>query len=94
MKNWQNTGRADAERARGGLQQQLAAVQRQLAGGETGELSALAATSGAKARPELLLAQLLGEADDLAGKFLKKADDVICAGSTCERTRDKVTGQN
>ncbi|HAK8870891.1 TPA: phage portal protein [Salmonella enterica] len=38
-----------AERARGGLQQQLAAVQRQLAGSETGRLSALAAASQAKA---------------------------------------------
>lgn len=41
-----------AERARGGLQQQLAAVQRQLAGSETGRLSALAAASQAKPRPE------------------------------------------
>ncbi|AXD05184.1 DUF2514 family protein [Salmonella enterica subsp. enterica] len=76
-----------AERARGGLQQQLA-------GSETGRLSALAAASQAKAETGILLAQLLGEADDLAGKFAKEADERYVAGSTCERTWDKVTGQN
>ncbi|ECY6147762.1 DUF2514 family protein [Salmonella enterica] len=75
-----------AERARGGLQQQLA-------GSETGRLSALAAASQAKAETGILLAQLLGEADDLAGKFAKEADERYVAGSTCERTWDKVTGQ-
>ncbi len=75
-----------AERARGGLQQQLAAVQRQLAGSETGRLSALAAASRAKAETGILLAQLLGEADDLAEKFAKEADERYVAGSTCERT--------
>ncbi|EHI2277607.1 DUF2514 family protein [Salmonella enterica] len=82
-----------AERARGGLQQQLAAVQRQLAGSETGRLSALAAASQAKAETGILLAQLLGEADDLAGKFAKEADERYIAGSTCERTYDKVMGK-
>ncbi|EDU3720871.1 DUF2514 domain-containing protein [Salmonella enterica subsp. diarizonae] len=76
-----------AERARSGLQQQLA-------GSETGRLSALAAASQAKAETGILLAQLLGEADDLAGKFAKEADERYVAGSTCERTWDKVTGQN
>ncbi|HBP4330464.1 TPA: DUF2514 family protein [Escherichia coli] len=79
-----------AERARGGLQQQLAAVQRQLAGSETGRLSALAAAGQAKAETGILLAQLLGEADNLAGKFAKEADERYVAGSTCERTWDKV----
>ncbi len=83
-----------AERARGGLQQQLATVQRQLAGSETGRLSALAAASQAKAETGILLAQLLGEADDLAGKFAKEADERYVAGSTCERTYDKVTGNS
>ncbi len=80
-----------AERARGGLQQQLAAVQRQLARSETGRLSALAAAGQAKAEAGILLAQLLSEADDLAGKFAKEADERFVAGSTCERTYDKVT---
>ncbi|ECG1136915.1 DUF2514 domain-containing protein, partial [Salmonella enterica subsp. enterica] len=79
-------GDADAaERARSGLQ-------RQLAGSETGRLSALAAASQAKAETGILLTQLLGEADDLAGKFAKEADERYVAGSTCERTYDKVTG--
>ncbi|VDZ79643.1 phage-tail assembly protein [Salmonella bongori] len=46
-----------------------------------------------KAETGILLAQLLGEADDLAGKFAKEADERYVAGSTCERTWDKVTGQ-
>ncbi|ECA0240866.1 DUF2514 family protein [Salmonella enterica subsp. enterica serovar Muenchen] len=74
-----------AERARGGLQQQLA-------GSETGRLSALAAASQAKAETGILLAQLLGEADDLAGKFAKEADERYVAGNACERTYDKVIG--
>ncbi|EBS4440874.1 DUF2514 domain-containing protein, partial [Salmonella enterica subsp. enterica serovar Guinea] len=61
---------------------------------ETGRLSALAAASQAKAETGILLAQLLGEADELAGKFAKEADERYVAGSTCERTWDKVTGQN
>ncbi|EIC8372469.1 DUF2514 family protein [Citrobacter sp. MGH109] len=80
-----------AKRARGGLQQQLTAVQRQLARSETGRLSAIAAASAAKGEAGILLAQLLGEADDLAGKFAKEADERYVAGSACERTYDKVT---
>lgn len=45
-----------------------------------------------KAETGTLLAQLLGEADDLAGKFAKEADERYVAGSTCERTYDKVIG--
>ncbi|HAU5602431.1 TPA: DUF2514 family protein [Citrobacter koseri] len=83
-----------ANRARGGLQQQLTILQRQLARSETGRLSAVAAASAAKAQTGILLAQLLGEADDLAGKFAKEADERYVAGSTCERTYDKVTGKS
>lgn len=82
-----------AERAAGGLRSQLTTIQRQLAGSETGRLSAVAAASVAKAQTGILLAQLLSEADDLAGKFAKEADERYVAGSTCERTYDKVTGQ-
>lgn len=82
-----------AERAAGGLRSQLTAIQRQLAGSETGRLSAVAAAGAAKAQDGILLAQLLGEADDLAGKFAKEADERYVAGSTCERTYDKVTNQ-
>lgn len=80
-----------AERARSGLQQQLKKLQRDFAGSETGRISALAAASASKAETGILLAQLLGEADELAGKFAKEADERYVAGSTCERTYDKVT---
>lgn len=80
-----------AKRARGGLQQQLAEIQRQLAASETGRISAIAAASAAKAETGILLAQLLNEADDLAGKFAKEADERYVAGSACERTYEKVT---
>ncbi|EBW8372782.1 TPA: DUF2514 family protein, partial [Salmonella enterica subsp. enterica serovar Javiana] len=65
-----------------------------LAGSETGRLSALAAASQAKAETGILLAQLLGEADDLAGKFAKEADERYVAGSTCERTYETMTVGN
>lgn len=82
-----------AKRAGDGLQRQLAALRRQLAGSETGRLSAIAAAGAAKAETGILLAQLLSEADDLAGKFAKEADERYVAGSTCERTYDKITRQ-
>lgn len=80
-----------ANRARGGLQQQLTILQRQLARSETGRLSAIAAASAAKAEVASLLAELLSEADAMAGEFAKEADERYVAGSTCERTYDKVT---
>lgn len=83
-----------AQRAGDRLQRQLTEVQRQLARSETGRLSAVAAASAAKAQAGILLAELLGEADDLAGKFAKEADERYVAGSTCERIYDKVTNQS
>lgn len=83
-----------ANRARGGLQQQLTILQRQLARSETGRISALAAAGAAKAEVASLLAELLGEADAMAGEFAKEADERYVAGSTCERTYDKVTKQD
>lgn len=80
-----------ANRARGGLQQQLTILQRQLDRSETGRLSALAAAGAAKAEVTSLLAELLSEADAMAGEFAKEADERYVAGSTCERTYDKVT---
>lgn len=83
---------ADAARRAGdGLQQQLKSLTRRLAGSETGRLSALAAASAAKAEVTSLLAELLGEADQMAGEFATEADERYVAGSTCERTYDKVT---
>ncbi|EKR2074120.1 TPA_asm: DUF2514 domain-containing protein [Salmonella enterica subsp. salamae] len=83
-----------AERARGGLQQQLAAVQRQLARSETGRLSALAATGPAKAEAGILLAQLLSESVERNQQLAKFADEAYTAGKTCERTWDRVTGES
>lgn len=84
----------DAQRARDGLQQQLTTLQRQFAGSETGRLSALAAAGQAKAETTVLLAQLLSESDQAAGEYAKEADRAYVAGSTCERTYDKVTESN
>lgn len=80
-----------ADLAADGLRKQLTVLQRKLTGSETGRLSAIAAASAAKAEVASLLAQLLGEADSLAGEFAKEADERYVAGSTCERTYDKVT---
>lgn len=80
-----------AERAGDRLQQQLTDIQIKYGRSETGRLSALAAAGTAKAETGILLARLLSEADDLAGKFAKEADERYVAGSTCERTYDKVT---
>ncbi|MCZ4676478.1 DUF2514 family protein, partial [Citrobacter sedlakii] len=83
-----------AERARGGLQQQLAAVQRQLARSETGRLSALAATGQAKAEAGILLAQLFSESVERNQQLATFADDAYTAGKTCERTWDRVTAES
>ncbi|PAO24635.1 DUF2514 family protein [Enterobacter roggenkampii] len=82
-----------AERAGDGLQRQLAALRRQLAGSETGRLSAIAAAGAAKAETTRVLAELLGESDKRAGIYAKEADERYAAGSSCERTYDKVTNR-
>ena len=84
---------AGAQRAADGLQSQLTALQRQLAGSETGRLSAIAAASAAKAKTTRVLAELLGESDKMAGKYAAEADGAYIAGSTCERIYSKVTKQ-
>ncbi|TGC28024.1 DUF2514 domain-containing protein [Escherichia sp. E1130] len=83
-----------AQRAGDGLQQQLATLRRQLAGSETGRISAIAAAGAAKAETTRVLAELLGESDKRAGIYAKEADERYAAGSSCERTYDKVTGTN
>ncbi|WP_213322361.1 DUF2514 family protein [Klebsiella aerogenes] len=81
----------DAERARSGLQQQLRQLQRQLGDSETGRISAVAAAGAAKAETTRVLAELLSESDRRAGIYAKEADSSYVAGSSCERTYDKVT---
>ena len=84
---------ADAERARSGLQQQLRQLQRQLGDSETGRLSAVAAAGAATAETARVLAIMLGESDRRAGIYANEADRAYVAGSSCERTYDKVTKQ-
>lgn len=79
-----------AQRAGDGLQQQLANLRRQLAGSETGRFSTIAAAGAAKAETTRVLAELLGESDKRAGFYAKEADERYAAGSSCERTYDKV----
>ncbi|HEM8064365.1 TPA: DUF2514 domain-containing protein [Enterobacter hormaechei] len=82
-----------AQRTGDRLQQQLATIRKQLAGSETGRLSAIAAAGAAKAETTRVLAELLGESDKRAGIYAKEADERYAAGSSCERTYDKVTRQ-
>ncbi|EIV9529805.1 TPA: DUF2514 domain-containing protein [Klebsiella aerogenes] len=83
-----------AQRAGDGLQQQLAKLRSQLAGSETGRISAVAAAGAAKAETARVLAELLGESDRRAGIYAKEADSAYVSGNSCERTYDKVTGHN
>lgn len=83
-----------AERAAGGMRDEISELSRQLAASETGRLSAVAAASAAKAEAARLLAELLGEADELAGAFAKEADGAYEAGASCERIYNKVTQGN
>jgi hypothetical protein len=84
---------ADADRAGAGLRKQLDTLQRQLAGSETGRLSANAAASTARTEASILLAQLLSESDKAAGEYAEQADRSYVSGQSCERTYDKVTNQ-
>ncbi|MFV5925986.1 DUF2514 family protein [Klebsiella aerogenes] len=80
-----------AQRTGNRLQQQLRQLQRQLGDSETGRLSAVATAGAAKAEAARVLAELLGESDRRAGIYAKEADSAYVAGSSCERTYDKVT---
>ncbi|ENT4819211.1 TPA: DUF2514 family protein [Citrobacter farmeri] len=80
-----------AQLAGDGLQRQLTELRGKLTRSETGSLSAIAAAGAAKAEVASLLAELLGEADDLAGKFATEADERYVSGQSCEQTYDRVT---
>jgi hypothetical protein len=82
---------AAADRAGVGLRKQLETLQRQLAGSETSRLSATVAASSARTEASILLAQLLSESDEMAGKYATEADKSYVSGQSCERTYDKVT---
>lgn len=72
------------------LQRDLATLRKQLAGSETGRLSATAAASAAKAQIAILLTQLLSESDKAAGEYAAEADRNYAAGQSCERSYDAV----
>ncbi|MCS4493561.1 DUF2514 domain-containing protein [Pantoea sp. B623] len=79
-----------AGRAAVGLRKQLKAIQRQFADSETSRLTAFATGSASTAEVTILLAELLSEADGLAGKFAEEADKNFAAGTSCERNFNKV----
>lgn len=82
---------ADADAVRERLQLDLANLRKQLAGSETGRISATVAASAAKAQVGILLAQLLSESDKAAGEYAAEADRNYAAGQSCERSYDQVT---
>ncbi len=82
---------ADAAAVGERLQLDLANLRKQLAGSETGRLSATVAASAAKAQIGILLAQLLSESDKAAGEYAAEADRNYAAGQSCERSYDQVT---
>lgn len=80
-----------ADRAAGGMRSELKALQQQLADSETGRLTASVKGSASTAKAAVLLAELLSEADGMAGRFATEADRAYAAGSSCERSYDGLT---
>lgn len=81
--------RADAAVAKSagdGLRATIADLKRQLATSETGELSAIAAASAARANTAILFANMLESADRRAGELAEYADRARIAGLTCEKS--------
>lgn len=72
------------------LHRDLATLRKQLAGSETGRLSATAEASAAKSQITLLLTQLLSESDKAAGEYAAEADRNYTAGQSCERSYDAI----
>ena len=83
-----------AESAAGELQSELDKVKRQLKRSESGRISATAYAGQAKTQVATVLAELLSESDQLAGKYAAEADANYIAGSFCERIYTRVTKVN
>lgn len=83
-----------AESVAGELQSELDRIRRQLKQSEAGRIAATAEAGKAKAQVTAVLAELLSESDQLAGKFASEADANFIAGTACERIYDRVTGMN
>lgn len=88
-----NADAANADAAGDRLQRDINTLRKQLAGSETGRLSATAAASAAKDQSALLLANMFSESVESNQQLAKFADEAYIAGKTCERTYDKVTHQ-
>ncbi|MFP2694246.1 DUF2514 family protein [Enterobacter ludwigii] len=82
--------RAVVKSAGDGLRATIADLKRQLATSKTGELSAIAAASAARANTAILLANVLESADKRAGELAEYADRARIAGLTCEKTYDGI----
>ncbi len=86
--------RADAAVAKSagdGLRATITDLKRQLATSKTGELSAIAAASAARANTAILLANVLESADKRAGELAEYADRARIKGLQCENTYKGVT---
>jgi hypothetical protein len=83
----------NAMSAADGLQSSLAALRRQLADSETGRVTAIASKRAAEAHASILLAELLSEADRMAGEYAAEAVNTRIAGAACERAYDAATGK-
>ncbi|WP_223271336.1 DUF2514 family protein [Buttiauxella sp. B2] len=88
------TDAADAKSAGDSLRHTLDTIRKQLAGSETGRLSAIAEAGAARAETGILLANLLESADKRAGELAEYADGARIAGLTCEKTYKAVTGDS
>lgn len=73
------------------LQQKLATIRRQLAGSETGRISADAARRQTAAETGILLAELYGKLDRRASEIADYADEAARAGKRCESIYSAVT---
>lgn len=84
----------DAHSAADGMQRQLKQLRLQLARSETRQVSAVATASQANSKANMVLTQLLGELDKMAGKYAEEADRAYASGITCERIYDNVTAHD
>lgn len=84
----------DAQRAADGMQRQLKQLRLQLARSETRQVSTATTTSQANSKANMVLTQLLGEIDSMAGKYAEEADRAYATGISCERIYHSVTGHD
>ena len=81
---------ANAEHAADGLRDSLDNLQQQFRISEKDRLSAVTCRRTAEARVRELLAQLLRESDNAAGKYAAEADQSRIAGEVCEKAYEQI----